>query len=122
MKLSSNSEAVRRLRLNFLLLGLVLFASLSFPAATLSQKLNDFFFRLRPQPPVSSSVALVLVDDATLAQYGRWPWPRQRLAQLIRATSAQQPRAVGLDIILSEPEDEANDAALESAIRSAPTS
>jgi signal transduction histidine kinase/CHASE2 domain-containing sensor protein len=120
MKLFHNSEAVRWLRLNLLLLGLVLFTSLSFPAATLSQKLNDFFFRLRPQAPVSSNVALVLIDDATLAHYGRWPWPRQRLAQLVRAASSQQPRALGLDIILSEPEDEANDAALESALRSAP--
>lgn len=125
MKLVSNAEAgrvapARWLRLNLLLLGLVLLASLSFPAATLSQKMNDFFFRLRPQPPVSSQVALVLIDDATLTQYGRWPWPRQRLAQLVRAVAAQQPRALGLDVLLAEPEDEVNDAALENAIRSAP--
>ncbi|HEX7285541.1 MAG TPA: CHASE2 domain-containing protein [Candidatus Angelobacter sp.] len=125
MKFASNAETgrvtpARWLRLNLLLLALVLFTSLSFPAATLSQKLNDFFFRLRPPQPTSSQVALVLIDDATLTQFGRWPWPRQRLAQLVRAVAAQQPRAVGLDILLAEPEDEANDAAIESAIRSAP--
>ena len=119
MKLLSKSK-VRWLRLNLVLLGLVLLASMSFPVATLSQKLNDFFFRLRPGGPASSQVALVLIDDATLAQYGRWPWPRQRLAHLLRAVADQQPEAIGLDVLLAEPEDEANDAALESAIRSAP--
>lgn len=119
MKLLSKAK-VRWLRLNLVLLGLVLLASMSFPVATVSQKLNDFFFRLRsPQLP-SPQVALVLIDDAALTQYGRWPWQRQRLAQLVRAVADQQPSAIGLDILLVEPEDEVNDAALESAIRSAP--
>ena len=119
MKLLSKAK-VRWLRLNLVLLGLVLLASMSFPVATVSQKLNDFFFRLRPPQPPSPQVALVLIDDATLTQYGRWPWQRQRLAQLVRAVADQQPSAIGLDILLVEPEDEINDAALESAIRSAP--
>src|SRR5262249_28881537 len=59
-------------------------------------------------------------DDAALAHYGRWPWKRSQLAKLIRAVSAQKPRAIGLDILLSEPEDEFNDADLEQALASAP--
>jgi signal transduction histidine kinase/CHASE2 domain-containing sensor protein len=115
-----SKSKVRWLRLNLALLVLVLVAGMSFPVATLSQKLNDFFLRLRADQPPSSRVALVLVDDATLARYGRWPWPRQRLAHLLRAVADQHPQAIGLDVLLAEPEDEANDAELESAIRSAP--
>ena len=63
---------------------------------------------------------MVLIDDATLAQQGRWPWPRARLATLVRAVSAQQPKAIGMDILLPEAEDEQNDSALQSAIQSAP--
>ena len=85
----------------------VCLVSLSFPVSTLSQKLNDFFFRLRRPLPVSSQVALVLIDDATLEQYGRWPWPRAELAKLIRAVSAQHPKAIGVDVLLPEAEDEA---------------
>ena len=39
---------------------------------------------------------------------------------MIRAVSAQKPKAIGLDVLLPEVEDEANDAALQSAIAAAP--
>jgi len=112
--------AVRWIRLNLGLLALVLVTSLSFPVSTLSQKLNDFYFRLRSPQPTSSNVALVLIDDATLAQHGRWPWHRHLLAQLINAVNKEQPAAVGIDILLSEAEDQQNDAELARAIQSAP--
>ena len=126
MKLFSNSPHTkpitwgRWVRLNAILLGLVCLVSLSFPVSTLSQKLNDFFFRVRRPLPVSNQVALVLIDDATLEQHGRWPWPRAELAKLIRAVSAQNPKAIGVDVLLPELEDEANDSALAAAIQSAP--
>src|SRR5215472_8765286 len=110
----------RWLRLNLMLLGFVLLVSVSFPVSTLSQKLNDLYFRMRRPQPASRQVALVLVDDASLARYGRWPWSRSLLAQLIRSVSRQQPKAIGLDILLSEPEDETSDNALARAIREAP--
>jgi signal transduction histidine kinase len=126
MKLFSNPTQAkpitwgRWIRLNAILLGLVCLVSLSFPVSTLSQKLNDFFFRLRRPLPVSNQVALVLIDDATLEQHGRWPWPRAELAKLIRAVSAQNSKAIGVDVLLPELEDEANDSALTAAIQSAP--
>ena len=110
----------RWLRRNLVLLAIVALVSMSFPVVKLSQSLTDFFFRMRGPQPVSQQVALVLIDDTTLAHYGRWPWQRAQLAQLIRAVSAQEPKAVGLDVLLPEVEDEANDAALESAIAAAP--
>jgi signal transduction histidine kinase/CHASE2 domain-containing sensor protein len=126
MKLFSNSKNAkpitwgRWIRLNAVLLGLVFLVGLSFPVSTLSQKLNDFFFRVRRPLPVSSQVAMVLIDDATLEQYGRWPWPRAELAKLILAVSAQNPKAIGMDILLPEIEDEQDDSALAGAIQSAP--
>jgi len=126
MKFFSNSTQAtpitwgRWIRLNVVLLVLVGLVSLSFPVSTLSQKLNDFFFRLRRPLPISGQVALVLIDDATLEQHGRWPWPRAELAKLIRAVSAQSPKAIGVDVLLPELEDEQNDSALASAIQSAP--
>ncbi|MGZ4830710.1 MAG: CHASE2 domain-containing protein, partial [Candidatus Angelobacter sp.] len=128
MKLFSNSNSKhakpitwgRWIRLNAVLLALVCLVSLSFPVSTLSQKLNDFFFRVRRPLPVSNQVALVLIDDATLEQHGRWPWPRAELAKLIRAVSAQKPKAIGVDVLLPELEDEPNDSALAAAIQSAP--
>jgi CHASE2 domain-containing sensor protein len=104
MKLFSNSSSKparpvtwgRWIRLNAVLLGLVLLVSLSFPVSTLSQKLNDFFFRVRRPLPTSQQVALVLIDDATLEQQGRWPRPRAELAKAIGAVSAQTAQAIGV--------------------------
>lgn len=118
-KLSGLSLA-RWIRLNCVLLALVPLAGMSFPLATLNQKLNDLYFRLRPPLREPSQVAMVLIDDASLARYGRWPWSRTRLAELLNAVSAQHPKAIGLDILLSEPQDESSDSALAAAIRSAP--
>lgn len=120
---SGNARPIRTwqwLRLNLLLLALVLVVSMSFPVSTLSRKLSDIYFRLRPAQPVSSHVALVLIDDATLGRYGRWPWPRRQLARVIRAVTDQHPRAIGLDVLLPEPENEDNDADLATAIAAAP--
>ena len=109
----------RWLRLNLLLLVLTGLISLSFPVISLSRKLEDFYFRLRSAQPTSRDVALVLIDDSALARYGRWPWPRKQLAQLVQTVSQFHPKAIGVDIILSEPEDEANDSTLAAALEQA---
>jgi CHASE2 domain-containing sensor protein len=106
-------------RLNVVLLVLTGLISLSFPVMSLNRRLGDSYFRLRGLRPTSKNVALVLIDDAALDRYGRWPWPRARLAQVVRAVREFHPKAIGIDILLSEPEDESNDSALQSAIQEA---
>ena len=105
--------------LGCLLFALVGLSNLTYPVEELSRRLSDIYFRIRGPQPTSQDVALVLIDDSSLAHYGRWPWPRHLLADLLRGVSAQHPRVVGLDILLSEPENERNDAALSNAIQTA---
>jgi signal transduction histidine kinase/CHASE2 domain-containing sensor protein len=105
--------------LNAILLGLVGLASLTYPVEELSRRAGDLYFRLRAPQPASDQVALVLIDDASLEQYGRWPWPRSLLAKLVREVSAHHPRALGVDILLPEPEDERDDRDLAAAFQGA---
>ena len=42
------------------------------------------------------------LGDRSIATIGRWPWRRALHAQLLEAISAQQPQAIGLDILFSE--------------------
>jgi len=109
----------RWLTLNLLLVALVGSLSLTYPVEELSRRLGDFYFRLRGAQATSQQVALVLIDDASINRYGRWPWPRRLLAQLLRATVAQRPRALGLDILLPEPSDEEGDRELAQALEAA---
>lgn len=70
----------------------------------LQNAIFDSYQRLDPRMVDSFPVTIVDIDEATLAQYGQWPWPRTLLAQLVQKTAALGPLAVGLDIILVEPD------------------
>ena len=62
----------------------------------------DAFQRAAPRRVASLPAVIVDIDDQSLQQFGRWPWPRSRLAQLIDATHRLGALAVGLDIIMPE--------------------
>ncbi len=62
----------------------------------------DLLQRSLPQRP-AARVAMVLIDETALAARGRWPWSRDRLAELVRAARAAGAAAVVLDILLVEP-------------------
>lgn len=50
-------------------------------------------------------LAIVDIDERSLAALGRWPWSRGRLAELVEALFERQGvRLVGLDIVLAEPD------------------
>ncbi len=60
------------------------------------------------QPPADPEIVIVDIDEASLAamapEYGRWPWPRTILGELLEGISAQQPRAIVFDINFSDPD------------------
>lgn len=66
--------------------------------------LLDLRFRLTAEKPPSTETLLVLIDERSLRQIGRWPWSRARLAELIGGIAAARPRAIGLDLLLPDPE------------------
>lgn len=51
-----------------------------------------------------SDIVIIAVDEASLKQIGRWPWPRDVYARMIDIVSAEKPKAIGLDIIFSDPD------------------
>ncbi len=65
----------------------------------------DFQFRLRGERSPGQEVVLVLVDEKSLKEIGRWPWPRDKQALLVDQIHAGEPAVLGLDIIYAEPEE-----------------
>lgn len=49
-------------------------------------------------------VKVVAIDEAALARYGQWPWPRSQLAELARKLIDAGARSVTFDVILAEPD------------------
>lgn len=86
----------------------------------IDSRVRDGYVRLQPRSEPPDDIALVLIDDQSLQEYGRWPWSRELLAQLVANVSAADPRVVGLDILLSEPQSKSADRALADALRMAP--
>lgn len=54
---------------------------------------------------VGDDIVIIAIDDESLNELGRWPWPRSIHAELINRLQQEAPRAIGLDIIFSEPDE-----------------
>ena len=75
--------------------------------------LRDGFIRLQARDTPEQRVAIVDIDEASLAALGPWPWSRRRLADLLESLlSDYGARGVALDMVLPEPFDPAGDARL----------
>ena len=53
---------------------------------------------------VADDIIIIAIDDESLNELGRWPWPRSTHARLINKLEKESPRAIGLDVIFSEPD------------------
>lgn len=80
---------------------------------------QDRLMRSRGSLPEPDDIVIVAIDDASVAKLGRFPWSREYSAQLLNKISAAQPKAIALDVVYSEPTDEAADRALADSIKRA---
>jgi adenylate cyclase len=63
----------------------------------------DQMMEWRGARPSDPRVVVCLIDGESIDRYGRWPWPRTRIAELVDALSAAGARVVALDLVFSEP-------------------
>jgi adenylate cyclase len=98
----------RRIRL--VALGLGLAASLAALALQLSGILQpvelvatDLLMRARGKVAPDPRVMVCDIDAASIERYGRWPWSRARVAELIDRLEAGGPRVVAIDVLFAEP-------------------
>jgi adenylate cyclase len=66
---------------------------------------SDFRMNLGARPQQTGKVGVVAIDDKSINEIGRWPWPRDKMAALINAFKDYQTSVVGLDLIFSEYDD-----------------
>lgn len=64
----------------------------------------DQFQRWQPRQAGPDLVRVVDVDEASLAAYGQWPWPRTRLMALVQRLQEAGVRAIAFDVLLAEPD------------------
>ncbi|MFS2179812.1 CHASE2 domain-containing protein [Rhizobium pisi] len=118
--LSGGQTGSRRLRLLVLSLAVLIAISLlsRLPAWSLLE-LRSFDYLSTvddPRPPPGGPV-IVAIDEPSLADINaQWPWPRSLHAELVTQLRAAGARVIGLDIIMAEPSNPGNDAAITKAV------
>ncbi len=62
----------------------------------------DWRFGWRGPIETTGDVVVVAIDEKSLHQEGRWPWPRARMADLLREIEKAGARFIALDIVFAE--------------------
>src|SRR6202790_696646 len=77
---------------------------------------QTWLIRARGPLPVPEDIAIVAIDETSLARLGRFPWRRTLTAQLLEQLGPTHPKAIALDVLFSDATNNADDAALAAAI------
>jgi len=64
----------------------------------------DLRFRHLTTAPQNDRIVHIDIDDRSLAELGRWPWPRAQLAGIVELLDQAGARSIALDIIMPEPQ------------------
>jgi len=80
-------------------------------------KALDVRFKARAKVKAGDEVVILTIDEKSLKELGRWPWPRSIMARLIDSLTAYDVKVMGLDIVFAEKsQDKREDAALARAV------
>lgn len=75
-----------------------------FPVQIIRNLTFDIFHQVKPRTPQTLPVAILDVDDDSIAEIGQWPWPRTRFADLVDRAMQDGAVAIAFDIIFAEPD------------------
>jgi len=71
------------------------------PMQSLENKIYDTASNLKDKVS-SSPIVIVGIDDESIANIGKWPWPRRYIAHMIDLLHKCEAKVIGVDIIYSE--------------------
>ena len=88
----------------------------------LESKTYDLRLNLRNsfrKPNPAPDIAIVMVDEKSISEIGRWPWSRAVMADLVNKVSSGKPKVIGIDIMFTERESREIDDRLAAAFKNA---
>jgi len=68
----------------------------------IDQRGRDIVFLARTPPPPPPEVVVVSIDEPSIKEFGRWPWPRATQARLIENLKAMGAGTIALDIVYAQ--------------------
>ncbi|MBN9672512.1 CHASE2 domain-containing protein [Roseibium aggregatum] len=64
----------------------------------------DYYQRMKPRAHEPAPVRIVDIDETSIAEIGQWPWPRTKLAEMVRRLTDLGAAAIVFDVVFSEPD------------------
>ena len=86
----------------------------------LDLKTVDLRHTVRGPLAAGGEIVIVAIDERSLSELGRWPWPRARLADLVDKLTAAGAAAIGFDLVFDQPERQVDWQVLRSAVQASP--
>jgi adenylate cyclase len=86
------------------------------PMQHLELMASDFAVYHRKLSRPTGTVIIAAIDEQSIAELGRWPWPRSIEARLVDALKNYHVAVIGFDMVFSERESETNDLAFAKSI------
>jgi len=74
------------------------------PLEELRLRVFDTYQILKPRRAVERPVVIVDLDEASLARFGQWPWPRTRVADLVSRLTEAGAAVIAFDVVFAEPD------------------
>ncbi len=68
-------------------------------------KTLDLRIASRGTMQTGNETVIAVIDEKSLSELGRWPWPRTTIARLVDSLKAYGAKSVGFDIVFSEPDN-----------------
>ena len=72
------------------------------PLETLEAKLFDYRMEIRGKMEVPGKIVIAAIDEKSIEKLGRWPWGRNRIAELVRKLDKDGAAVIMMDFIFSE--------------------
>src|ERR1700676_1964150 len=121
MPSKNNSRAARRLRQfgwvgGLLVVSAALGLFVTWRAPGLDLDARSWLVRARGPLPLPDDIAIVAIDEAAVARFGRASWGRSLTGAMLDQIADARPKAIALDVLFSEPTSSADDSALAAAI------
>ena len=80
---------------------LVVYMDSPFWLEKMEWRLEDYMYKFRGINPPGDQIVIVAIDDKTQQKFGKWPWDRKQIAQLVESISPAQPKVLYLDLFFS---------------------
>jgi hypothetical protein len=64
---------------------------------------NYDFWSAHIRAPENRSIAIVAIDEKSIAHLGDWPWPRSRLTEMVELLTSANAQALGICMLYTQP-------------------